>query len=399
MYWLKKHKWLLIISFLEFVFITYYGMIWFTYPIFLEGITSNITSIGLILALPPLVSVMTAIIMGRISDNIGRKPLLLLGSILTIILGFSTQYLSTTTNFILYCLVFGLVIILYQSSIKAYILDIAPKGKSGEYFGILYTFYGLGLTLGAFLGGYLLRDRVVLGLRNVGETTIVIGILSFIIALTLRETVSKNKSTENKINFIEGVKEYRRLGRTGLVVLYAIFIIAFGSSLVITLEPLFYTEGIDSTTVGLIMTLFVFPMILFSVPAGYLADRYGKKNVLIIGTISGGLFILLFGLARTTSEMMIMGFAATIGYAFVYTAANSLLADISKDMHKGSISGIINFAEDSGYIIAPVIGGILSDTYANFHSPFIIYGIILILSALFYTLIKEDAKIFNSEFN
>ncbi len=90
---------------------------------------------------------------GRLSDKVGRRPLLLAAFILFALvnLGFAFM-IDSLTVWILFAL-YGLFIGLTDGVFKAFISDLAAREHQGEAFGIYHTTIGLATLVGNLLGG------------------------------------------------------------------------------------------------------------------------------------------------------------------------------------------------------------------------------------------------------
>lgn len=97
---------------------------------------------------------------------------------------------------------------------------------------------------------------------------------------------------------------------------------------------------------------------LFSPIIGGLSDKYGRRPVLLFS---------LFGFAL---DYLFLSFAPTIGWLFVgraiagitgasFTTATAYIADISTDENRAQNFGMIGAAFGVGFIIGPVVGGLL----------------------------------------
>ena len=97
---------------------------------------------------------------------------------------------------------------------------------------------------------------------------------------------------------------------------------------------------------------------IFAPVLGGLSDKFGRRPVLLIA---------LFGFAM---DYLFLSFAPTIGWLFLGTAvagvtgasittATAYIADISTPQNRAQNFGIIGAAFGLGFIIGPVIGGLL----------------------------------------
>jgi MFS family permease len=143
---------------------------------------------------------------------------------------------------------------------------------------------------------------------------------------------------------------------------------------------LYYKLDIDSRVVGLILAIFMLPLILFALPAGYLADKYGKIRMIIPGLLIIGVFFITFGMSGSSTLLLASAFLSTTGLALAWVSTNGLLTDISSKYRRGGIVGVWNIFEDLGYVIGPVFGGLTAKFFDSIRIPFILLGLIVIAS-------------------
>jgi len=109
---------------------------------------------------------------------------------------------------------------------------------------------------------------------------------------------------------------------------------------------------------GWLMFTFSVMMFLFSLVLGNLSDQYGRRPVLLLS---------LFGLGI---DYLILAFAPTIGWLFFgrllagitgasFTTGSAYIADITPPEKRAQNFGMIGVAFGLGFIIGPVIGGLL----------------------------------------
>jgi DHA1 family tetracycline resistance protein-like MFS transporter len=131
---------------------------------------------------------------------------------------------------------------------------------------------------------------------------------------------------------------------------------------------------------GLLTLAYAVMQFLFAPVLGNLSDKYGRRPVLL-GSLLGFGFDYLF-----------MAFAPTIGWLFLgraiagitgasFTTASAYIADVSTPEKRAQNFGMIGVAFGLGFIIGPVIGGILGK-YST-HLPFIAAAVLAFLNALY----------------
>ncbi|KAF2615585.1 hypothetical protein F2Q70_00007382 [Brassica cretica] len=127
---------------------------------------------------------------------------------------------------------------------------------------------------------------------------------------------------------------------------------------------------------GFIACSFMFGRALTSVFWGIVADRYGRKPIILLGTISIAVFNALFGLS--------LNFWMAIGTRFLLGSFNCLLgtmkayaSEIFRDEYQATAMSAVSTAWGIGLIIGPALGGFLAqpaDKYPNVFSKESIFG-------------------------
>jgi MFS family permease len=160
----------------------------------------------------------------------------------------------------------------------------------------------------------------------------------------------------------------------------------------INVVPLVYLAeiGYDPATIGLIYSVSAIAVTIGLIPSGLLADRYGRKKLLIIGTLLPVVSYAIFGLTLDPLPLMIasiiggIGFAGGLGAAMVNPSLIPMLADSTSDNKRSTLFGVLQ----SAWAIALTIGSALSflpslfssilaqtERAAHFESYFIMSGV------------------------
>lgn len=121
---------------------------------------------------------------------------------------------------------------------------------------------------------------------------------------------------------------------------------------------------------------------------GILADRYGRKPMLVRAMIAGGLVWGLAGLASTPAQLAAL---RIIGGAFSGTvaAATTLVAVTTPREQAGYGLGLLQTAIFSGNFLGPILGGIIGGAL-GYREAFIISGLMLMATGVLVAVIVKE---------
>lgn len=128
---------------------------------------------------------------------------------------------------------------------------------------------------------------------------------------------------------------------------------------------LFYQEnGMSMSQIFILKSIYSVAMVVTELPSGYLADVWGCRKTIILGTILGSLGIFIYSLSSDFYSFIMAEIILGIGFSFVSGADSAILYDSLKAQNRedeyikyeGSITSAGNFAE----ALAGIAGGLLA---------------------------------------
>lgn len=143
-----------------------------------------------------------------------------------------------------------------------------------------------------------------------------------------------------------------------------------------------------STFAGWLMFAYATMQFLFSPIIGALSDRYGRRPVLLISLFGFGIDYLLMGFAPTIAWLFVGRLISGITGAS-FTTATAYIADISTPEKRSQNFGLIGAAFGLGFIIGPVLGGLLGH-YGARVPFFAAAGLALLNTAYGYFILPES---------
>lgn len=331
-------------------------------PIYVERLGVGAFAIGLILSSYSLMQFLVAPILGRISDHVGRRPVIMLG------------LLGSSLSYFVYGFAYSLPMLLISRAIhgacaatvstaQAYVADITPEEKRAHGMGMIGAAFGLGFVLGPAIGGLLGRS----GLRVP---------VFFASALTLANLVfaavalpeSHRPSGEHRLRLglfaqpvrlpVELVRHH--MARIFLVGFLATFAMVLFEATFALMAPVVY--GLSTAGIG---GMLAYAGLVQAITQGYLlrkiVGRVGEYRLIRLG-------LLLFAIAMAPMAnfgsqglLFVLLAALAIGYGFTNPSIASLISKLTGRHLQGELLGLNQSALALARIFGPLVAGLLYD--------------------------------------
>lgn len=152
--------------------------------------------------------------------------------------------------------------------------------------------------------------------------------------------------------------------------------------------------GVSQAEIGLIASVYFFAYTGMQIPAGFLVDKFGQKNVLIPAFIAFAVGAVVLGTANSLPQVYLGSLISGLATGSYYGSAYSLSAKHVPKDKKTFANAIINSGSAVGMIIGLVGASVLVGGL-NVEWNWMLYGtalIILGVTFVFYTNIKSDKK-------
>jgi len=182
------------------------------------------------------------------------------------------------------------------------------------------------------------------------------------------------------------VRAFRELRRdfSGVVFVLATgdLVASFGFSLVFPFLTIYLVQAFGATAfeAGLVIAGYSLCSIVSGAAGGWLADRVGRRPVMIVSVGITGLVVVLMGQAGDLAQIAILTVVlGMIDPAFI-PAARAAIADVVPEERRPRAYGLLAVAASVGWIAGPAIGAGLSRL--GYPLLFAIAGVIIALYAL-----------------
>lgn len=155
--------------------------------------------------------------------------------------------------------------------------------------------------------------------------------------------------------------------------------LGFGS--IVPIVPSFARSfGVSQAAAGLVISVYGLGRLLFDLPMGGLAERLGRRKVIITGEIVTAIGSLLCAVAGSFWQLLLFRFVSGVGAATVLTGAQVVLADITTPQTRARMMNIYQAVFLCAVGIGPSIGGVVADAFGD-RAPFYLFAILGVLAA------------------
>lgn len=149
--------------------------------------------------------------------------------------------------------------------------------------------------------------------------------------------------------------------------------------------------SIPVSLIGWAVSAFAMSRMLMDVPAGFLADRFGRKRNMITGLILIVLSSIGAGVASSYYLLILARITEGLGSALYVTSATTWVAQVSAGESRGRYMSLYSGLIFAGTAFGPTIGG-FSAVRFGLQSPFFIYAAFAFFGLLATIPLKEPAS-------
>jgi len=144
----------------------------------------------------------------------------------------------------------------------------------------------------------------------------------------------------------------------------------------------------DATTIALYMMIYSIAAIPINLLGGKLADRWNKKNIIIVcDTISIISYIYCFFVPVTGRSILIFAIAALF-QSVEWPSYDALVADLTTSADRERAYSLSYLGTNLGLLLAPTLGGLLFNNYLNL--AFLINGLAIAVSTVLIAILVRD---------
>ncbi len=337
---------------------------------------------GLIISLFTITALLSRPFSGKLTDTVGRVPVMAFGSLVCFVCGFLYPVFHTVTGFLLLRLVHGFSTGFKPTATSAYVADIVPLTRLGEAMGILGMSGTLGSSAGPAIGDWVATH---FSQTAMFYTSSLLALLSIVILMRMKETLSARQPFRPRLLRIswKDIYEPRVLAPS---IVYFLFCFCYGAILTVTPDLSKYI-GVNK---GLFFTFFTLSSLVTRFGAGRISDRYGREKVLKIGLPIMAFSMVLVGSAYSPISLFVGAVVYGIGLGICSPTVQAWTIDLSAVDGRGRAVATMYIALEAGIGLGAFLSAWLyGNNSATFGLAFYVVGIIALLGWIYLTFVYK----------
>jgi MFS family permease len=357
------------------------------FPLFLDSHGASEMEISFVISLSSLATTALMIPVGFLMERVGKKRMLLIGLLIwtamPVFIGSARNWRIVAPLYMVY----NLAEVFVGPARMTMIAEYANPESQATVFGIMSMDWAVGGIVSPPLSGFLAERS---GWHLPFQVAAIVMALALVPVLMLKDKKAGGTQEER----VSSLNIFRREYLT-TISLFFIFSCALstGQSIVSTILPIFLKNQMDLSlsSIGLFFTGSSVLSLLGQVPGGWLADRYGRKRVILAFLIPIPFIFGAWAMVSDWAAMLVLYSLFAGCLSMTGSASLALLSDSFPSELKGAAFSVRMTGFRSGSIVGPLLGGYLYSSLSPI-SPFTSAGLLFLIGIPIVYLIKETPK-------
>lgn len=180
------------------------------------------------------------------------------------------------------------------------------------------------------------------------------------------------------------------------VMIVAAFIIALGYGIIAPILPQYaqsFNVGVGAAST--IVSAFALMRMAFAPPGGALVNRFGERDVFVVGIVIVALSTAGCAFAQTFPQLLVIRGLGGIGSTMFTISAMGLIVRIAPPHLRGRVSALYGTAFLAGNIAGPLLGTGLS--FLGYRTPFLLYAAALLVAAAVVAVFLSGVRLHERE--
>ena len=325
------------------------------------------TAVGLTIGVYGLARFAVNVPAGRLADRRGRRPLLALGGLVTVLGNGLCAAAPDYPTFLAARFVAGAGAAMVLTGGQAVLADISQPENRGRVMALYQGVFLFAVGAGPLPGG-LLASRFGLAAPFVANAVLA-GLVALLAWFRVPETRPRRVGTDSPgtapklLPVWEQLRLLRAIPGFGLIGLVSFSVFFSRTGALFNVIPLDAETrlGLGPDRIGLGLGLISVVGLLLAYPSGVLVDRFGRKAVIVPASLLTAAAMLLFAVVPAWNWFLVacLLWAAATGISGAAPAAYA--ADVAPPRMTAAALGTYRMLADAGYVAGPLLLGAIAD--------------------------------------
>jgi DHA1 family tetracycline resistance protein-like MFS transporter len=337
-------------------------------PFYAEKFGASPSVVGLLVSTYAFCQLIAGPMLGRMSDHMGRRPLLLVSQLGTFIGFLILAYANALWLIFLSRVIDGLTAG-NLSLAQAYISDVTKPEDRAKSFALIGIAFGMGFLIGPGISGYLSQfsyQYPIFAAAALSATSI----LATYFLLPSTTPQAADGATPQKFTVLDWGNYARYFRQPGLApLLWQFFAFTLAFSMFMTGFPLFAERRYQwqghpfgPKEVGYVYAyLGMLGVILQGGLIGRLVRTFGELTLVRAGFFLGMVGLAALGFTYSVPLLLLVAALSSSGTGVIRPALTSLITQKADRSQQGVVLGLTQSLNSIAAIVAPAIGGLLID--------------------------------------
>lgn len=359
-------------------------------PVYAHDLGASGLYIGLIFGAFSLSRTFFLPFFGHRSDRHGRKPFIVAGLLGYAVISLAFVLVTEVPALIGIRFIQGIASAMIMPVVQAYVGDITPLGREGWVMGLFNMSMFIGLSAGPILGG-VIKDRF--SLQGAFFCMGVLSFAGFLLSLVYLPPTAEESVVQHKRPPVGWKTILADRVITGLCIYRLAYTACIG--IIWGFLPVFadIEFSVSASGTGILVMLGVLVSGIIQVPMGWLADRFNRKFMIILGGIIVSVAVYAFVRAQGFRDLFwcSVGFGIGGGIAMPALTAAAVMQG-GRIGAMGSTMALLTAAHSLGMLIGSVSAGTMMDLFA-LRQAFLLGAVFMALGTVLFGICTGSANL------
>jgi DHA1 family tetracycline resistance protein-like MFS transporter len=339
-----------------------YSLILPLLPYYAETFGATLTLVGLLGTVNALGQLIAAPTIGRLSDRYGRRPLLIV-SIVGTVVGFLLLGTARSLTVVFLSRILDGLLGGNTSLARAYITDVTDEKNRARGLGIIGAAFGLGFIVGPAMGGFLSR----FGYNAPALVAAGLSLLNLIaVVIWLPESLPPERRAEMRVSprtrfsfrlLAEALKRPCMGPLLHISLLYSLAFTLFQANFALYAKT---RLALDVQATSLVLTYVgVLSVLVQGFAIGKLTARFRERQLIFAGTIILAVALLGWAFAPNVWLLLVVLAPTALAAGVLNTVLTSQLTKVVRREETGGTLGLSASLQTFAQIVSPGLGGLL----------------------------------------